>query len=239
MKQIHLTQIDSTNLYLERHLNECPDLCSVRADIQTAGMGRLSRHWDSGLGGLWFSLLFQSGSHSPSQLQKICGLSALHELISFSGEEGFGLKWPNDIYYQSSKISGCLQKNLFANHLMSCIIGIGINVNNPIPQVLSHKAINLKTITGKEVDLEQLYQRILDRIQQQYTYFSKEALEADYQRHSILKPGIIIQVHDVLNDRIHTGQVSAYPDETLEIETSQGQRLSFRAADVTLKSWHN
>lgn len=239
MKQIHLTQIDSTNLYLERHLNECPDLCSVRADIQTAGMGRLSRHWDSGLGGLWFSILFQSESHLPSQLQKICGLSALHELISSSDKEGFGLKWPNDIYYRSSKISGCLQKNLFSNNLMSCIIGIGINVNNPIPQVLSNKAINLKTITGKEVDLEQLYQQILDRIQQQYTYFSKEALETDYQRHSILKPGIIVRVHDVVNDRVHTGQVSAYPDETLEIETSKGQRLSFRAADVTLKSWHS
>jgi len=237
MKQIHLTQIDSTNLYLERHLNECPDLCSVRSDIQTAGMGRLSRHWDSGEGGLWFSLLFQSSALLPSQLQKICGLSALHELINLSGKEDFGLKWPNDIYYQAGKISGCLQKNFLTNQHTSCIIGIGINVNNPIPQTLRTKAVNLKTIMGMEIDLEPLYQRILDRIQQQYTHCSKEELEADYQSHSILKPGIIVRVHDIVNDRVYTGAVSNYPDETLEIDTIQGQHLSFRAADVTLKSW--
>ena len=239
MKYIHVKQTDSTNLYLERHFSELPSICSVRADIQTDGRGRLSRHWASAKGGLWFSVLFKSLSFSPSQLQKICSLATLDILNKETKKGAFALKWPNDIYYQSKKISGCLQKNLISSAGTSCIIGIGINVNNPLPEELTKKAINLKAIVSQELNLEKLYQEILEKIEHRLSDFSQQRVETEYRKHLLIKPGVHVKVLDVVNDKQHTGQVIGYPGETLEIVTEEGLQLTFKAADVTLKSWED
>jgi len=301
MKTIHLKQTDSTNLYLERHLKELPEICSVRADIQTAGKGRLSRQWDSAKGGLWFSVLFKSPTLSPFHLQKVCSLATLKTLnnqLELGGKRnlpnqkspptggcprrGWGgskqinvketlnnspekfspsankstsskksynsirmkpnnllLKWPNDIYYNSRKISGCLQKNILSSTGINCIIGIGININNPLPDELSQKAINLKTILSKEIDVEQLYYHILENIEQRLSNFSLEELEADYRNNQLIKNGVFVKVLDMVNNNHYSGRVIGYPGETLEIFTEDGLQLSFKAADVTLKSWDN
>ncbi|MFP4461561.1 MAG: biotin--[acetyl-CoA-carboxylase] ligase [Thermotogota bacterium] len=264
MKVIHLKETDSTNLYMERHMKELPNICCVRTDIQTDGKGRLSRHWDSAKGGLWFSLLFKTPVHSPFQLQKICSLATLKSLnktlettrktiatiktlppsggcsqLGRGGSIRFLLKWPNDIYYDSRKISGCLQKNIFSASGTSCIIGIGVNVNNPLPKELFKKAINLKTILSKEVDVESLYQDILENIEFRMCDFSNEKLENDYRKHLLIKNGTYIKVLDMVNNKYYTGRVKGYPSETLEIETEEGAQLSFSAADVTLKSWED
>ena len=239
MKIIHLEQTDSTNLYLERRFSELPSICSVRAEIQTDGRGRLSRHWASAKGGLWFSVLFKSPSHSPSQLQKICSLATLDVLSYESKTNAFALKWPNDIYYQSKKISGCLQKNLISSASSSCIIGIGVNVNNPLPEELTKKAINLKAIVSQEINVEKLYQHILEKIERQLSNFSQQQLEIEYRKHLLIKTGVHVKVLDVINNKQHTGRVIGYPGETIEIETEEGKRLSFSAADVTLKSWED
>ncbi|MEA1883007.1 MAG: biotin--[acetyl-CoA-carboxylase] ligase [Thermotogota bacterium] len=253
MKTIHLNQTDSTNLYLERHLSELPEICSVRADIQTAGRGRLSRQWDSAKGGLWFSVLFKTPTLSPFQLQKVCSLATLKSLkrelelttktivpIEKSpSPEPFLLKWPNDIYYNSKKISGCLQKNILSSTASNCIIGVGVNINNPLPEELIKKAINLKTILSKEIDVEQLYHHISENIERRLSDFSQEELEENYKKHLLIKEGVHVKVLDIVNNNHYTGRVMGYPGETLEIFTEEGLQLSFKAADVTLKSWED
>jgi len=228
---------------MQRHIRELPEVCSVRADIQTAGRGRLSRQWDSAKGGLWFSVLFKLPVLNPFQLQKLCSLSTLEALNSaVELAKNLGkcfLKWPNDIYFESKKISGCLQKNLFSPTGTSCIIGIGVNVNNPLPEELKIKAVNLKTILSKEGDVESLYQHILENIEYRLTDFCNEKLEADYRKHLLIKDGVHVKVLDVVNNTHYTGRVIGYPGETLEIKTEEGTQLSFRAADVTLKSWED
>ena len=323
MKIIHLEQTDSTNLYLEKHLKELPEICSVRADIQTAGKGRLARQWNSAKGGLWFSILFKTPAFSSFQLQKVCSLATLKSLnrelelkkkliitikrgykriherfnttffhknsetirikkspptggcpqkgwggfkqinmketvndrykkfipttkvlqssqdVIIKKPEAFLLKWPNDIYYNSRKISGCLQKNIFSSTGSSCIIGIGVNINNSLPDELSKKAINLKTILSQEINVEKLYQHILEKIERQLSNFSQQQLEIEYRKHLLIKTGVHVKVLDVINNKQHTGRVIGYPGETIEIETEEGKRLSFSAADVTLKSWED
>jgi len=247
MKTIHLIQIDSTNLYLEKHFQDLPKICSVRADIQTAGRGRLTRQWNSAKGGLWFSVLFKKPALSPFRLQKVCSLATLEalnielEMIKKSQMKSgkFLLKWPNDIYYSSKKISGCLQKNIFTSIGSICIIGIGVNINNPLPEDLNKKAITLKAILRKEIDVEALYQNILENIEERLSNFSQELLEADYRKYQLIKEGVYIKVLDLVNNNHYTGRVMGYPDETLEIKTEKGLQLSFKAADVTLKSWED
>src|SRR6056297_3584068 len=144
MTVIHLKEIDSTNLYMQRNMRELPNICSLRADIQTAGRGRLHRQWASAKGGLWFSVLFKSPTHAPFQLQKICSLATLKTMNlklqtagkSSEAKQKCRLKWPNDIYYGSRKIAGCLQKNIISSKASTVIIGIGVNINNPLPKAL-------------------------------------------------------------------------------------------------------
>lgn len=238
MKCIHLNEVDSTNLYLERHAHELPRLCALRADFQSEGRGRLSRRWESGRGGLWFSLLFKEPFLEPHHMQRLCSLSVLRTLEKvLDDEKGFGLKWPNDIYYQSKKISGCLQKNLFQSNRVSCIIGTGININNQISTELSNKAISLKSLTGRAFDLKVLFDSIIREIEKRMNTSTVEGLREEYSQKALIKPGNLIEVCELINNELYQGTVLDYPDESIRFITKEGEIKAFKAADVTLKAW--
>ena len=237
MKRIHLNQVDSTNLYLERNARGLPEVCAVRADFQSAGMGRLSRKWESGRGGLWFSLLFKQPFLEPHQMQRLCSLSVLSVLERAVDEEGFGLKWPNDIYYKTRKISGCLQKNLFQSNRISCIIGTGININNQISPELINKAITLKQIGGRIFDIKDIFNKIICEIEERLTDSSVGRMREEYRLKALIKPGSLVQVCEILNDKLFQGKVLNYPEQSIQLMTNEGQIKEFKAADVTFKAW--
>lgn len=57
--------------------------------------------------------------------------------------ENYGLtaeiKWPNDVYVQGKKICGILIENVFSgDRISSSVVGIGVNVNNSLPEELKN-----------------------------------------------------------------------------------------------------
>ena len=93
---------------------------------------------------------------------------AVVKTLEFYGAHA-DIKWPNDVFVSGKKICGILIKNSFeGENVRKSITGIGVNVNNDIPQNLADIAINLKSVVG-EVDVEDFYKRLIGNLYANYS----------------------------------------------------------------------
>ena len=102
----------------------------VRAAAQGAGRGRRARDWSSALGGSYQTLAVRS----PAPLLKggvvsVALAVGLAETLPLYGAR-VGIKWPNDLLYRGRKLGGILAEHA-RGHLL---VGVGVNVNNPVPE---------------------------------------------------------------------------------------------------------
>ena len=188
LKHVHLEQIDSTNAYLQRKQSEA-DIRNwvVSADEQTAGKGMGSNGWESEVGkNLTFSLALDM-SFLPAErqflLSETVALAMVEILDHLLPTEKLKIKWPNDLYFGNRKLAGILiNSTIKANMMDVSIIGIGLNVNQICFQDWPTHPISLKTITGKDYDLqpllEQIAEHILIKVQQLRT--DPAAIEQEY-----------------------------------------------------------
>ncbi len=101
----------------------------IRADEQTKGKGTQGREFISNKGGSYQSIAFFD---KDKILQK--PYTSLYFAIALAKELAkhnidVKIKWPNDIYYQNKKLAGILAQ--YSNQHL--IVGIGVNVDNQIP----------------------------------------------------------------------------------------------------------
>ena len=79
------------------------------------------------------------------------------------------IKWANDVYLNGKKICGILIKNSFeGENVKKSITGIGVNVNNDLPDDLKDIAVNLKSLIG-EVETEEFAKRLVENLYRKYT----------------------------------------------------------------------
>ncbi|MCR4427790.1 MAG: biotin--[acetyl-CoA-carboxylase] ligase [Caldiserica bacterium] len=148
----------------------------VRASRQTNGYGRKGAFWESPEGGLWFTAVFPA--------RRLSGLSAFLALVVFKAlREIFGdlkIKWPNDVVHFRRKVCGILtevRERVFW--------GVGVNVNNGLSPELKEKAVSLKELTGKTLDLEEILRGILAELSFSLPVFEKEGFtffRQEYER---------------------------------------------------------
>ena len=143
-------QTSSTNLEARRAEAE-RGLAVARR--QEGGRGRKGRAFSSEEGGLYFSCFFRPRRLSPFDSLKavLCAGLAVTDALK---ELGFacGLKWPNDVLLGDKKVCGILCEMVCsADEVQRLILGIGVNVNNPLPPELT-EAANLKGL-GADLDL--------------------------------------------------------------------------------------
>ena len=83
-------------------------------------------------------------------------MAVVKTLIAFGVQPK--IKWPNDIIVNDKKICGILTQNAFCQEFVDySIVGIGININNPIASEIKEIAISLKDAVGREVNLESFF----------------------------------------------------------------------------------
>lgn len=118
----------------------------VVAAEQSGGRGSRGRPWHSDRGGLWCSILFRPKSGSGAELAGIrVGLVTAETLGGMGLEQRVRLKWPNDVMLADRKVGGILCEARWQGDQLSWIAaGIGINVTNPIPELLAGSATNLE-----------------------------------------------------------------------------------------------
>ena len=110
--------IDSTNTWLTQFNNDFFD--SIISFKQSKGYGRLGRHWESDIGGLYYSVALPYRKILPI----IVGVSVSEILVKYKLD--IRLKWPNDILVDGKKLGGILCQS----NGKSSIVGLGINLHN-------------------------------------------------------------------------------------------------------------
>ncbi|MDR1327337.1 MAG: biotin--[acetyl-CoA-carboxylase] ligase [Heliobacteriaceae bacterium] len=125
---ILLEEIDSTNLYAKRNIDDLAHGTVIRAKRQTGGRGQFERKWvDLGSGNLFASIVLKnvkmSGGLTLAVARAIC--SVLEE---------YGLqpqiKPPNDVLINGKKAAGILCESATqGQNLKWVIIGIGVNLH--------------------------------------------------------------------------------------------------------------
>ena len=152
---IILEELSSTNDYLKLLLSNIKPVyqgTAIMAMHQTRGKGQRGNKWQSAPNeNLMFSIpLFPEnlGIEKAFNLSMLISL-AMHSWLS-KYVNNVHVKWPNDIYVDSKKIAGILIENqLTGTKIKSCIIGIGVNINQIVfPPDLEKKTTSLKLSTG-------------------------------------------------------------------------------------------
>lgn len=117
----------------------------VVAREQSGGRGSRGRSWASPAGGLWMSLLSRPRDEPALELLSLrVGLELAVALEALLPGLQVGLKWPNDLLLGDRKLGGVLCEARWQAGLPSwVVIGIGLNVANPVPASLEDGAATL------------------------------------------------------------------------------------------------
>lgn len=175
-----LDKVDSTNTFLADLLKKgkIPEGFVVIASHQTAGKGQAHAKWKSEAGkNLLLSFVFYPGFVRIPDIFQVNKAFALGvaDMVSAQTGERIWIKWPNDIYYKDRKIAGILIENsINSSVVQQSILGVGINVNeDDFPKELPNPT-SLKLITGKEKNLESVFNELCSCIEARYLQLKRE-----------------------------------------------------------------
>jgi len=169
----YVEEIESTNTYLKEHYHEFPKPSVLIAKRQTKGRGRYDRVWKSD-NDLIFSLLFDNLYYN----EIIAPLSI--SLVLESKNVKAGIKWPNDIYINSNKLSGVLIENIYSDKLLASIVGIGINRTSKE----DYSSVGLLDFLGDFSNME-FIKEVLIKYQELLNYEFNELISL-YKKYSIV-----------------------------------------------------
>ena len=174
----HEPECESTQLLLGP---DDPAGAIATTDHQTAGRGRHGRTWVEAPGtSVLLSVLLRPPPGRPApQLSLVGGVAA-----AIAVEEALGLaaqiKWPNDVMVDRRKVAGVLAEARDG----VVVLGIGINVNqmrDQLPADTRVAAASLRTIDGRVHDRERLLDSLLAMLDDLYTRWCEDGLDAVYE----------------------------------------------------------
>lgn len=154
----------------------------VLTDSQTAGKGRLGRRWldRSGCNALTSTIL--RPLFPPYLLVMIAALAVVDTVASICDVTAT-IKWPNDVLIDGRKVAGILietSRDRAGN--MVAIVGIGVNVNGQITQLVESESASLQTTAttlesacGHEVSREAFIGHLLHALETMYLALQQEA----------------------------------------------------------------
>jgi BirA family transcriptional regulator, biotin operon repressor / biotin---[acetyl-CoA-carboxylase] ligase len=188
--KILLDKVSSTQWFALEHLRtgSAPHGTMVSCLEQTHGKGRLDKNWDSeknkNIAVNFILKDFNAGaSWNPGYLSMVAALAVCHTVKASIGPEVF-IKWPNDIISHSKKIAGILITNQWRGiHLESCVIGIGININQVNFRDIPH-AGSFISIMGIETDVNMVLQTLIKQLNYWYNILYQDVqdlVEAYYR----------------------------------------------------------
>jgi len=123
-----------------------PHGTAVAARAQGRGRGSRGRAWASPEGGLWLSVLCRPpGPESMEGLSVRAGEAIANVLqATLAGLPPVTVKLPNDLLVAGRKLAGILSEARWEGSTpLWVVIGVGINIRNPIPPALREVAVSL------------------------------------------------------------------------------------------------
>ena len=157
-------ELDSTNDYLRRNHKSYEEFDVISARVQTHGKARRQNDWISMDGMALFSFFLKERDNWKIEdylkLPLIAGIAVIKGLRKIENLE-YKFKWTNDVYVENMKLCGILMEKTEDVY----ITGIGININNMLPENLKSKAISLTQIKNKKYELDEVIKNIVSEFQ--------------------------------------------------------------------------
>ena len=237
---IKVSQTASTNTYLSRLAVTLPGGTVIYTPSQTAGRGQKGNSWESEDGkNLTFSLLLKQPpvkARDQFYLSEAAALAVVEALTNEAGD-GFAVKWPNDVYWQDKKVCGMLLENsLNGTDIATCIVGIGINVNQERFLSNAPNPISLINITGREHDLMAHLKKVCSRIEELVANLGDEDARSDlHQRYMTAlyrNDGALHPYEDAMGHRFMASVAGIAPDGTLTLRHEDGTSHSYLFKEV-------
>ena len=237
---IKVSQTASTNTYLSRLAATLPGGTVIYTPSQTAGRGQKGNSWESEDGkNLTFSLLLKRPPVKARDQFYLSEAAALAVVEALSAEAGdsFTVKWPNDVYWQDKKACGMLIENsLDGSDIATCIVGIGINVNQEHFRSDAPNPVSLINITGREHDLMALLKRVCSRIEQLVESLGDANARTDlHQRYMAAlyrNDGQLHPYEDAAGNRFMAMVTGIAPDGTLTLRHEDGTTHDYLFKEV-------
>lgn len=237
-------QVDSTNLEARRMiLQGYRQGTIIVADTQTAGRGRLGRHWDSQSGtGIWFSVIIEPGVsiQQSSQYSFVIAVAVAEGIRQATALEA-ELKWPNDVLVRGKKVCGILLELVAEmTQVHQLIVGIGINANQrseAFSKEVQMKATSLAIELGHPVHRAEVLSTVLTKIQENCLLLEQEGFDAIRQKWTALSCMIGREVQVIKQGEIcMTGTAKALDSAgALLVRTEQGMETVI-AGDVSVRA---
>jgi BirA family biotin operon repressor/biotin-[acetyl-CoA-carboxylase] ligase len=218
--------------------NGAAEWTTVVAERQTGSYGRLGRVWTATEGGLWFSFILRPRL-SPEAVPPLTLVASLAMCRAIEREYDIrtAIKWPNDLMLDGKKVAGILtEMSAEIGRVNWVVIGIGLNVNNPVPRGLTDVAAPLGRSFGKPLDRCRLLAAFLREMGMLYALFQQQGFGTfahEYNVRSLLR-GKDISLS--AGGRSITGRVVQIDgDGYLRLKTRSGRNERIVIGDVTLR----
>ncbi len=174
---IELNEIDSTNNYAMRLINEgmAEHGLTIRADFQTHGKGQHGNVWvaEESKNLLCSVILDTKAFEIETQflLNCMCCVSVTEILMQLYNLPNVSIKWPNDIYAGKKKIAGILIENsIRGSKWTNAVLGIGLNVNQTTFSYLNN-ATSMKNELRKDQKIINILRQLLKKIGSNFDRF--------------------------------------------------------------------
>jgi BirA family biotin operon repressor/biotin-[acetyl-CoA-carboxylase] ligase len=175
--QIRVEECESTQLLIAA---DAPEGTVAVADFQSAGRGRLGRHWEAPAGtAIHASVALRPPVERAPQELTLVGALAAADAVEVATDLFVQVKWPNDVMLNRRKVAGVLGE--LRDGLV--VLGIGINVNQTreqLPPDTRQPTGSLRTLTGREHDREEVLSTLLSRLEHHYEAWLEGGLAALY-----------------------------------------------------------
>ena len=237
---LKVNQTASTNTYLSRLAATLPGGTVIYTPSQTAGRGQKGNSWESEDGkNLTFSLLLKRPpvkARDQFYLSEAAAIAVVDALSARAGD-GFTVKWPNDVYWQDKKVCGMLLENsLDGSDIATCIVGIGINVNQERFMSDAPNPVSLLNITGHEHDLMSLLKQVCSGIKQLVDSLgddtAREHLHQRYMAALYRNDGGQYPFEDASGNRFMASIAAIAPDGTLSLHHEDGTLHNYLFKEV-------
>lgn len=175
--------IDSTNSYLNERVAAGHAACL--AEHQSAGRGRIGRHWISPFGAnLYCSVAWTFAALPPGiQALALAAGAAVAQAIDADGGLGVRLKWPNDLVAADRKLGGVLvELRGEPPGSTRVVVGVGINLRMPATAgtAIDQPWTDLAAL-GAVPDRNALAASLLDALVAMLARFAREGFAASYE----------------------------------------------------------
>ncbi|MES2764947.1 MAG: biotin--[acetyl-CoA-carboxylase] ligase [Bacteroidota bacterium] len=181
-KKYNFKEVDSTN-DIAKKLVEKNKNVMISAEFQTKGKGRNGKTWIGNKSQniyVSFGIKTEVGESGDeiTKYQMLGSLAVLKALKEIAPEVKFTLKYPNDIIAENTvlkgKISGVLCEHEFIGMVcFKTVIGIGINVDQEIFDVLAENT----PVSLKLLKVEITKEILLKKLEENIEYYLKQSRE--------------------------------------------------------------